>query len=310
MHVALDPPVGEPPSGRLEPGATLRLNQSSTYPSTEQTLSSLSVVINSGGVGQIGDIIHNFNAALSGRESSVRDLLTRLDKFVGMFDDQRDQIIATTEALNRLAGTLAGQRDVIARALRTMPAALDVLIRERPRITTALEKLRVFSNTATGLVNDVQADLVKNLQNLAPTMRALADVGPDLDTALAYAATFPYPQNFIDRVIRGDYYNVFAIADLTVARLKRTLFLGTRWGREGDPVVPAPGDPYWEYYSYDPLNLGIAPPPPDQGGPPDSAPPPGPPPGGVPAPPAAATPPSQGAPPPPPSQVPPMPGGN
>lgn len=54
-----------------------------------------------------------------------------------------------------------------------------MLIRERPRITAVLDELRVFSNTATQLINDTQADLVKNLQNLEPTIRAVADVGPD-----------------------------------------------------------------------------------------------------------------------------------
>ncbi len=32
MHVALDPPLGQPPSGRLAPGATIGLDRSSTYP--------------------------------------------------------------------------------------------------------------------------------------------------------------------------------------------------------------------------------------------------------------------------------------
>ena len=52
MHLALNPPLGEAPSGRLQPGATIPLNRSSTYPSTEQTLSSLSVIVNAGGLGQ------------------------------------------------------------------------------------------------------------------------------------------------------------------------------------------------------------------------------------------------------------------
>jgi len=48
------------------------LNRSSTYPSTEQTLSALSVVVNGGGVGQIGDIVREFNAALTvGRTRSA-----------------------------------------------------------------------------------------------------------------------------------------------------------------------------------------------------------------------------------------------
>ena len=56
-------------------------------------------------------------------------------------------IVASIEALNRLAGTFAAQRDVISHALQKIPPALDVLIRERPHITAALEKLRVPSAT-------------------------------------------------------------------------------------------------------------------------------------------------------------------
>jgi phospholipid/cholesterol/gamma-HCH transport system substrate-binding protein len=259
MHVALDPPLGQPPRGRLQPGTALGVNSSSTYPSTERTLASLAAVVNGGGLGQVGDIIHNLSAALSGREERIRDLLIRLDSFVGMLDQQRNDVIASIEALNRLAGTLADQRGVIDRALRTVPRALDVLIRERPRITSALDKLRVFSDTATRLVNDTQADLVTNLQNLDPTLRALADVGPGLDAALGFATTYPYTQNRIDRGFRGDYINQFIVLDLTIPRLKRTLFLGTRWGEEGAKLVPAPGEPSYLNYSYDPLHAPMTP---------------------------------------------------
>jgi phospholipid/cholesterol/gamma-HCH transport system substrate-binding protein len=252
MHLELNPPPGQPGSGRLKPGATIPLNKSSTYPSTEQTLSSLSVVLNAGGLGQIGDIIHNFNSAVSGRQGAARDLLERLDKFVGTLDQQRDSLVASIQGLNRLAGVLAGQRDVISQALRKIPPALDVLISERPRIITALDKLRVFSDTTTRLVNDAGADLVKNLKNLEPTIRALADVGPDLDAVLAYAPTYPFSQNVIDRGIRGDYVNGFFTLDLTNARLRKSVLLGTHWGRLGAELVPAPGDPGYLQYQYTP----------------------------------------------------------
>ncbi|OBJ19445.1 MCE family protein [Mycobacterium colombiense] len=276
MHVELNPPLGQPPRGRLQPGATIPLDRSSSYPSTEQTLSALSAVLNSGGLGQIGDIVHNFSAALSGHETDVRQLLTRLDEFVGVLDQQRDRIIASIESLNRLAGTFASQREVITQALRKIPPALDVLIRERPRITAALDKLRVFSNTATQLVNETQADLVKNLRNLEPTIQALADVGPDLSTVLGYVPTFPFTQNFIDRAVRGDYFNVFAVIDMTIPRLKRTLLAGTRWGDPDAPLVPAPGDPWFSNYTYDPLGFGVTNPPPPSTPPSPGAPPPAP----------------------------------
>jgi phospholipid/cholesterol/gamma-HCH transport system substrate-binding protein len=259
MHVELNPPLGQPGSGRLQPGAVIPLSRSSAYPSTEQTLSSLSVVVNGGGLGQIGEIIRNFTAALSGRADAVRDLLTRLDTLVGTLDQQRDNIVASIQALNRLSGTFAGQRDVLTRALRKIPPALDVFIRERPRLTTALDKLRVFSNTATGLINDTQADLVKNLQNLEPTLCALADVGPALDTALAAAPVFPFTQNFVDRAVRGDYFNLHLQLDLSIPRLKRGLLLGTHWGQLNEQVIPAPGEPYYLNYTLDPLHAGTAP---------------------------------------------------
>ncbi|MCK8646594.1 MCE family protein [Mycobacterium colombiense] len=261
MHLALDPPPGQPATGRLKPGATLGLQRSSTYPSTEQTLSSLSVVVNGGGLGKVGVLVNEFNAALGGREDKIRDLLTRLDDFVGVLDTQRDNINASITALDALASTVAGQRGVITTALQRIPPALDVLIKERPRITTALDKFRVFSNTATGVVRSTQADLVQNLKNLEPTVRALADVGPSLDTVLAFAPAYPYPQNFIDRAIRGDYLNEFITFDFTIPRLKRGLLLGTRWGQEGAQLVPAPGDPWYSTFTKDPLNAPLTAPP-------------------------------------------------
>lgn len=268
MHVALDPPVGQAPTGRLEPGSTLPQNRASKYPSTEQTLSSVSAVVNAGGLGQIGDFIHSTATALSGRESEIRDLISRLNTFVGTVDEQRDRFAASIQELDRLTNTLAAQKNDITDALHTVPPALDVLLEERARLVTAMQKLGEFSDTATHLVNSTQDDLVRNLTNLEPTLKALADVGPHLDNVLAIAPSFPFPQNFIDRAIRGDYVNIFATIDLTVPRLKRSLFLGTRWGDPNAPLVPAPGDPAHLNYSYEPLSVGVSPPIPEAGAPP------------------------------------------
>ncbi|WP_101946455.1 MCE family protein [Mycobacterium sp. 3519A] len=261
MHLALNPPLGEAPEGRLQPGATIGLNKSSTYPTTEQTLSSLSAVVNGGGLGQIGDIIHNFSEAMSGREPQIRELLTRLDNFIGVLDAQRDNIIASIQQLNRVATTFAGQRDVIDAALKKIPPAIDVLIKERPNLTAALERLGTFSDTATRLVNDAGDDLVADLKNLEPVVKALADIGPEINKGLVFGSAFPYGPAFADRIVQGDYINLWAVFDLTYPRLKRTMFLGTRWGDQDAHLIPAPGDPWYLNYSYNPLSLGVSPPP-------------------------------------------------
>ncbi len=269
MHLALNPPPGEQPRGRLAPNSTLPLNTSSTFPSTERTLSSLSTIVNGGGLGQISDIIGESNAALSGRGTQVRDLLTRLDEIAGVLADQRDDVIVTLEELNNLSKTLAEGSEIIDAAILKIPAALDVLVRQRPQITTALERLRTFSDTTTGLITDTQEDLITNLRNLEPTLRAVADLGPDLDTVLAYLTTFPFTQNVIDRGMKGDFMNLFVTLDLTYPRVRRTLALGTRFGEPQAPLVPAPGDPWFANYTYDPLGSTIGPPaPPESGVPP------------------------------------------
>ncbi len=262
MHVALDPPVGAEPEGRLKPGATLPLSASSSYPSTEQTLSSLSVLVNAGGLGQVGDIVRSVNTALNGREPAVRDVLTRMDELVGLFDTQREDVLESMRALDRLSARLLAQRDVLSAALRELPAALDVLNRQRPQFTEALQKLGTLGSTAGGLVEDAGADLVKNLENLAPTIKALADVGPDIARVLGYLPTAPFGQTVIDRGIRGDYMNLFIILDFTTARLKRTLLAGTRFEDQHAQLVPAPGDlGYDAYYTRNPLGAPISPPP-------------------------------------------------
>ncbi|ODR06663.1 mammalian cell entry protein [Mycolicibacillus koreensis] len=259
MHLALDPPVGEEPVGRLAPGSTVSINRSSTYPSTEQTLATLSMIVNGGGLTQIGDIVHNFTAALSGDTAKLRSLLTRMNEVVGILDTQQGNIIAATTALDRLAGRFADQRDVIAKALDRIPPALAVLTEQRPQFTTAMTKLGDLSAMSHELLTDAHEDLVRNLRNLEPTIQALADVGPDLVTALAYLPTYPYTQEFIDRGIRGDYMNQFIVFDFTIPRLKNGIFLGTRWAEPGASMVPAPGDPWYANYTLDPLKAPITP---------------------------------------------------
>lgn len=257
MHLALNPPVGQAPMGRLAPGATIPLSDSSTYPSTEQTLSSLAVIVNGGGLGQIGDIIHNFSASMAGRESDIRDLIVRLDNFTGALDRQRNNIVEAISEMNRTATTFAGQRDTIHRALDKIPPAIDVLIKERPKFVTAMTKLGQFGDLSAGLVNDSGHQLVSDLIHIEPALRSLADIGPELNSAVAYASAFPYGPNAIERAVRGDFLNLFAVFDLTKPRLKRALFAGTQWGDEDAKLVPAPGDPWYLNYSYDPLQEPI-----------------------------------------------------
>lgn len=261
MHLALNPPPGQAPQGQLAPGSRIELDNTGSYPSTEQTLASLSVVVNGGGLGQLGDIIGSLSAALEGRETNIRALLDRLDLFMGTLDAQRADIVATIDGLNRLGGTFAAQRDVLTEALNRIPPALDVLIAERPDLTTALDRLRTFSDTTNGVLTAVHDDLLTNLRNLEPTVKALADVGPDIVSAIQFATVFPYGQYLVDNGVRGDFINLFATVDLTIPRLRRELLLGTPWGDPTAVIQAAVGDPGYAEQTKNPLGFGVTPPP-------------------------------------------------
>ncbi|WP_395311721.1 MCE family protein [Mycobacterium sp. AMU20-3851] len=262
MHLQLGAPVGQDPQGQLPDGAVIPLDRSRSYPSTEQTLAALSAVVNPGGLGQIGSIIHDVNNLFANRQGEIRELVGQMDTFVGNLNIQRDNIITTITELDRFAATLAGNDEVIRRALREIPVALDVLNRQRPNLVGALTRLGVFSDTATAVIADTKDYLVRNLENLGPTLAAIADVGPELGRTIAFATVFPMGQNLIDRGIHGDYMNLFVTVDLTHNRLKRGLFAGTRFGDENAPLVPAPGDPgYDAFYTNNPMGSPVGQPP-------------------------------------------------
>lgn len=258
MHIALDPPAGENPTGALPAGSVITLDRSSSYPSTEQTLAAVSSVINGGGLGQLGEIVKSMNSGLVGRESDIRQLLGRLSRFVGTLNRQRGDLVTLLRESQRLSTTFADQDEVITTALRKIPPALAVLDEQAPKLTTAMTKLKGFSDTATGVIDEVQADLLTNLRHLEPTLRSIADVGPKIGDAVAYGLVYPYGQRTIDRAVRGDYINLHATVDLTVPRLKKELLLGTPFGDPNETIAFAPGDPgYASKPTHNPLFFPI-----------------------------------------------------
>ena len=52
LHIELAPPTEAPPQGRLHDGSLIPLSSASAYPTTEQTLAAVSMLLNGGGIGQ------------------------------------------------------------------------------------------------------------------------------------------------------------------------------------------------------------------------------------------------------------------
>ncbi|WP_269475050.1 virulence factor Mce family protein [Mycobacterium paraseoulense] len=229
LHVELAPPTDVPPWGRLKEGSLISLSSAGSYPSTEQTLAAISLLLNGGGIGQIQDITQALSTALAGRADDLRSLITQLDTFTGHVADQTGDIIAAAESLNNLVGQFADQRPVMDRALTTIPAALRTLADERQTLVEALDQFGKFSALVADSARQTKDTLVKELNDLAPVLESLANAGPAMTRALSLLATYPFPKETISKWARGDYANLTAIIDLTLSRLDASFLTGTRF---------------------------------------------------------------------------------
>lgn len=229
LHIELAPPTDEAPQGRLKEGSLIPLSSSRAYPSTEQALAAVALLLNGGGIGDIQDITEALSTAFTGRENDLRSLIEQLDKAIGYLDDQKNDIIAAAESLNNLMGQLAEQKPVVDEALRTIPDALAVLKEQRNNLAEALTQLGRFSALAADSVNQTKEALVAELEDLGPVLEELADAGPALTRALSFLPTFPFPKETLTNWMRGDYANLTLILDLTLSRIDSGFFTGSRW---------------------------------------------------------------------------------
>ncbi|GAA4859681.1 MCE family protein [Saccharopolyspora cebuensis] len=254
-----EPAPPEQPTGRLADGAVIDASRTGRTPEVEEVLGALSLLLNGGGVAQIQSITQELNAAVDGRESDIRSLLSNVDELVAGLDAQRGDIVRALDAVNRLSAELNAQRDSIDVALRDLEPGLKVLDEQRGQLVTMLESLDELSGVATDVVVRSREDLVHNLNQLAPTLRQLAAAGENLPKSLELLLTFPFPDNAVEGIGGSDYTNLYANVDLNLTNILDNL------GRSRQPIVRLP-----DAVREPPLPLPLtpperpAPPPPEQ----------------------------------------------
>jgi phospholipid/cholesterol/gamma-HCH transport system substrate-binding protein len=229
QHIELAPPADVAPEGKLAEGSVIPLASAGAYPTTEQALAAIALLLNGGGLGNVYDITEALSTAFAGRENDLRSLIEQLDKAIGYLDDQKGDIIAASESLNNLFGQIAEQKPVVDKALRTIPDALAVLRDQRENLSEALAQLGKFSALAADSVNQTKEALVQELKDLGPVLESLANAGPALTRALSFLPTFPFPKETLTNWMRGDYANLTLILDLTLSRIDSGFFTGSRW---------------------------------------------------------------------------------
>lgn len=229
LHIELAAPTDVTPEGKLREGSLIPLSAAASYPTTDQTLAAVSMLLNGGGIGRIQEITRAFSTAFAGREKELRGLIDQLDEFIAHANEQSDDIIAATDSLNNLAGKFAEQKPVVDEALETFPKALSVLRDERRQLADAADRLGKFGALAADVTNQTKRALVQELKDIGPVLESLANSGPALTRALGLYPTYPFATETIPNWFRGDAANLTAVIDLTLSRLDASFFTGTKW---------------------------------------------------------------------------------
>jgi phospholipid/cholesterol/gamma-HCH transport system substrate-binding protein len=224
QHVELSAPLDQPPVGELRDGSEIPQSRGGRFPTTEEVLSALGVVVNKGNLGAIQDITQEVSAAVAGRQGQFADLIPRLAELAASLNRQTEDIISAAEGLNRFAGVLARNKDSLGRVLDTLPEALRVLNDNRANIVDAFGALRSFGTVAARILAETKDDFAADMKDVYAVIKPLNDNRAAFVTDLDSLATFPFPGKNLHRVARGDYFNVFEVFDLTLRRLGETIF--------------------------------------------------------------------------------------
>ena len=224
QHIELAEPADQPGEGKLREGSNIPMDRTGRYPTTEEVLSALGVVVNKGNLGALQDITDEMYNAVAGRSGTFGDLIPRLAELTSSLDRQTNDIIAAAEGLNRFASILARSKDSLGRTLDTLPAALEVLNNNRANIVDAFGALRSFATIASRILAQTKDDFAADFKDLYPVIKVLNDNADYFIKDLEFLPTFPFHYSYLRNAVRGDYLNVFVTFDLTVRRIGESVF--------------------------------------------------------------------------------------
>ena len=189
----------------LKDGQSLDPKRSTTAPTVEDALSSASLLVNGGGLNQLQTVTDQLNAALGGREDTVRELLVRANTFLDGADAATGDIDRALRALAAVSKIANENRATIRAALHDIQPAAQVLRENTPDFTALLAKLAEFSGTANEVVGKTRVQILQMVREVSPVLQEFLDstaiLGPSL-RALVSAS------KMLDGVVPGDYVSL------------------------------------------------------------------------------------------------------
>ena len=245
-YISLSSPPGGLAEGRLGNNATIPLSRTTGNATVEEVLGALSLLLNGGGIAQLHTIDTQLNDAFSGNVPQIRSVLSQINDLAANLNAHRHDITQALDGLNTLAATLHTRDKQIGYVLDNLGPGLQVLSQQRSQLVTMLNALNNLTGVTVSTINKSKAQMVADLQQLAPILQQLANAGQALPQSLQVLLTYPFTDQVLND-IKGDYLNTF----LSVTGKPGTTVIppvnikkksgGTTQGQSVLPLPPAGG---------------------------------------------------------------------
>jgi phospholipid/cholesterol/gamma-HCH transport system substrate-binding protein len=268
QHIELRAPANPSPQ-LLKDGDTIPLRDSSAFPTVEQTLASLAVILRGGGIPNLETLQNEIYNVFNGRGDQIRAFLGKLDTFTQQVNQQRDDITHAIDSTNRLLVYVGGRADVLDRTLTDLPPLIKYFADKdyQQHLISAVDAVGRLSQYANQYLSEARGPLHTNLQHLQCPLKELGRASPDLVGALKLILTLPFDIDAVPKVVRGDYMNVSLTLDTTYSAVDNAFLTGTglsgalraleqSFGRDPETMIPdvrytpnpldAPGGPLVE----------------------------------------------------------------
>ncbi|QZA19986.1 virulence factor Mce family protein [Mycobacterium malmoense] len=266
QHVELAAPPNPSPQP-LRDGDTIPLKNSSAYPTTEQTLASLALILRGGGIPNLEVLQNEVYTIFHGRGEQIRSFLGKLDTFTTQLNQQRDDITHAIDSTNRLLTYVGGRADVLDRVLTDIPPLIKHFADTKQLLINATDAVGRLSAAADHYLAEARGPLHTDLQALQCPLKELGRGAPYLIGALKLILTQPYDIDTVPKMFRGDYINVSLTIDVTYSAIDNAFLTGTglsgalraleqSFGRDPETMIPdvrytpnpndAPGGPLVE----------------------------------------------------------------
>lgn len=190
LHPAERAAGASTPTAVLREGDVIGLADTEASATVEDLLSSLSALVNGGGLAQVQTIVRELNTATEGRAPQIAHLLGQTRQTLSTLNERTADIDRVLAASQRLATVLRGRHDSIDTAFDDLTPGIAELAEQTDRFSTALRTAGEVSDTGADLVRRADDDLRAAAKDLGPVLDGFAATRPVLGTSLRDIVTF------------------------------------------------------------------------------------------------------------------------